>query len=420
MEGKYKIGMNWRIETMRLFFNIAGYELKKVMCRKRTVVVLLLVLFLDAVSVFGTVIGKAVYPDGNGGEVVVSGYEDTMTDRRYGEALSGRAVDADLIMEAVEAYRKIPTDVRGYSSTWEYQQYARKYSAVYQLVSGMLNMEVGEFQGMTRAEAEKFDELRTAKREYVIENSDISEGMKEYWRECVRQSPEVLTYEYHGGYYRFFRIMYLNMVLAGAAIIILFSPVFSEEYTSGADSLILSAKHGKGLVIGAKIFVTFTVAFLWSVLLILMSVGEILLVWGGSGADASIAIIRGVFPYPITIGQGAAYYTVCLVAACLLYSAVTAMLSAFFKTPFNTVIIMAALLVAPMFLELGGAPVWVQNLYSLLPTNMMDFAEVIGDFQFDVFGAVIPRYVVMPVFAAVSSGVCAYLGYRVFRGHEIK
>ncbi len=94
--------------------------------------------------------------------------------------------------------------------------------------------------------------------------------------------------------------------MAGVALAILFSGIFSGEYTSGADSLILSSKHGKGLVIGAKLFVMFTVSVVLVLFLMLISFIEAMIVWGTDGADAFLEIMGNVFPYPITIGQSAA------------------------------------------------------------------------------------------------------------------
>ena len=96
------------------------------------------------------------------------------------------------------------------------------------------------------------------------------------------------------------------------------------------------------------------------------------------------------------------------------------MFSAVFKTPFNTVVIMSALLIAPMLVSLpDNAPVWVLNLENLLPANMMAFWGVMHDLQYEIFGLVIPPYVFMPVFAAVGSCFCVWMSYRVFRKHQI-
>lgn len=407
---------------MNLFFNLAGYEFKKVICKKSSVIVLTLVILISAFSVFGTIIGDCYYLDENGNEVAVSRYEDEMTDRRYGEELSGRVIDADLIMEAVEAYKKVPiSENTWYTDTVEYQQYARKYSEIYGIVRralGLKNPE--EFQKLTREQAKQFDEIRRANWQSVIDNYKISENMRAYWQKCLDESPETLTYEYSGGYSRFAAIMYTTAIIAGAALAILFSGIFSQEYTSGAASLILSSKHGKGLVIGAKLFVAFVISAVLIILLTVISYAETMIVWGSGGADGSLLMLGDIFPYNITIGQSALLYSVCMLAACLLVTAITALLSAVFKTPFSTVVIMAIFLIAPMFIVLPDSmPIWVFLLENLLPTNMMAFWGAMYEFQYDIFGLMIPPYVFIPVFAAAVSCICVFFAYRIFRKHQI-
>ncbi len=405
---------------MNIFFNIAGYEFKKVMCKKGTVITLTLVILISAFSVFGTIIGNYYYSDENGNEVAISRYEDEMTDRRNGEALSGRVIDADLIMEAVNAYKSIPINGNRYTDSTEYQDNARKYSEIFNIVRRTLNLNVEEFQNLTREQAERFDEIRREKRQSVINNSKISGNTRAYWQKCLDRSPETLTYEYTGGYSRFISIMYSTAVMAGVAVAILFSGIFSREYTTGADSLILSSKHGKGLVIGAKLFVAFAISAALIILLTVISYVETMMVWGSGGADASLLMLGDIFPYTITVGQGMLLYSVCMLAACLLVTAITALLSALFKTPFSTIVIMAVFLIAPMFITLpDGSPIWVFLLENLLPANMMAFWGAMYEFQYDIFGLIVPPYVFLPVFAAVVSCLCSYLAYRVFKKHRI-
>lgn len=407
---------------MSLFFNIAGFEFKKVICKKGSVILLTIVILLSAVSVFGTIIGNYYYLDESGNEVAISRYEDEMTDRRYGEELSGRVIDADLIMEAVEAYKKVPINGNtSYTGTVEYQQYARKYSAIYGIVGRALGLENPEdFQKLTREQAERFDEVRRENREYVIENSKISENMRAFWQKCLDESPETVTYEYSGGYDRFVAVMYTTAICAGAALAILFSGIFSQEYTSGAASLILSSKHGKGLVIGAKLFVAFAISAVLIILLTVISYAETMIVWGSGGADGSLLLLGDIYPYNVTIGQSVLLYSVCMLAACLLVTAITALLSALFKTPFSTVVIMAIFLIAPMFIVLPDSlPIWAFLLENLLPTNMMAFWGAMYEFQYEIFGLIMPPYVFLPVFAAAVSCLCSYLAYRGFQKHQI-
>lgn len=407
---------------MNLFFDLAGYEFKKILCRKRTVIVLTLVVLIGAVSVFGTIIGNYYYTDESGDEIAVSRYDEEMIDRKYGEELSGRVIDADLIMEAVEAYRQVPLNGdRHYADTVEYRNNARKYSSIYSIVRRVFMLNgVEDFQNLTREQAEQFDRIRKENKYYVMDNPDISENMRAYLQKCLDESPETLTYEDSGGYYRFVTIMYTTAMMAGAAIAIIISGIFSEEYTSGADGLILSSKHGKGLVIGAKLFAAFIVSAVLIILLTAINYAETMIVWGTNGADGQLILLGNMYPYNITIGQSAILYSICALAACLLFAAITAMLSAMFKTPFNTIVIMAILLIAPMFINIPDeAPIWVYCLENLLPTNMMAFWGAMYEYQYEIFGLIIPPYVFIPIFAAAASCVCAFFAYRSFRKHQI-
>ena len=386
---------------MNLFFDLAGYEFKKILCRKRTVIVLAFVVLISALSVFGTIIGNYYYTDENGNEVVTSRYDEEMIDRKYAEELSGRVIDADLIMEAVEAYKQVPINGKVYyTNTTEYQN-IRKYSEIYGIVIRILDLAgVEGFQNLTREQAEQFDQIRRESREYIIENSEISENMRAYWQKCLDESPETLTYEYSGGYYRFVTIMYTTAIMAGAAIAIIISGIFSEEYTSGADSLILSSKHGKGIVIGAKLFVAFVIAAALIILLTAINYAETMIVWGSKGADGQLVLLGHFSPYNMTIGQSALLYSVCALAACLFFAAI--------------------LLIVPMFISVPDeAPIWVFCLENLLPTNMMAFWGAMYEYQYEILGLIIPPYVFIPIFAAVGSCICVYFAYQAFRKHQI-
>lgn len=407
---------------MDLFFELTGYELKKVLCRKRTIIMLVLVVMISTISVFGTIIGNYHYYDENGNEIVVSRYEDEMRDRKYGEELSGRTIGAELIMEAVEAYRQVPLNgsVR-YTDTTVYQNTARKYSEIYRIVRSAFDLNsMEEFQALTFEQADQFDCVVREKREYVIENSPISNNMRAYWQKCFDKMPKTLIYEYSGGYDRFISIMYSTAIMAGAAIAIMIAGIFSEEYTSGAASLILASRHGKGLVIGAKLVTAFAMAAVLISLLTAVSYAEAMIVWGNGGGETSILMLGDIFPYNMTIGQSVLLYMVCMFAAILLFTAVTLLLSALFKTPFNTVVVMAVLLIVPMFIAVpDGSPVWVYQLENLLPTNMMAYWGAMYEYQYEIFGIIIPPYVFLPIFASIVSLICVFGAYHVFAKHQI-
>ncbi|MCM1055421.1 MAG: ABC transporter permease [Bacteroides sp.] len=399
---------------MNTFFDLVGFEFKKMLCRKRTVIVLALVIIVSALSVFGTIIGNVYYNDG---KTVVSKYEDDMMIRQNRETISGRIIDADLIMEAVETYKGMLAADDSRVRTPEYQYSLRKYDEIYRIVCKAFRLNgIEEFCALTRDRAEQFDEVR---RNNAV-NGSVSDNMQNYQQKCIERSPATLTYEYWGGYYRFVTIMYTTAIMAGATIAVMLSGIFSDEYTSGADSLILSSRHGKGLVIGAKLFTAFAVSAALIILLSVITLIETMSVWGTNGENGMLALANEVFPYPITIGQAVLLYFICMLMGCVMFAAITALLSAKLKLPFNTIVIMIVLLIAPMFISVpDGMPVWIYCLENLLPTNMFAFGGAMYQFQYEIFGLVIPPYVFLPIFALIVAVVCSYFAYRGFRKHQV-
>lgn len=404
---------------MALFWRLAGFECKKMLGRKRAAITLALVILLSALSVYGTLLGKGIYSDGKGGILTLSGYEDMMLGRKSKEAISGRTVDADLIMEAAEAYRQQPSAQNTGYLDFSYRKAMAAYSGIYGLARSTFQLKsLAEFEGLSREQAEGFDALRRQSWEQAIQGSSAGEKVRQAQREWLKPASAPLTYTYSGGYYRYFTIMYTTAIMAGAAIAILLAGLFADEYATGADSLLLSSKHGKGLLIGAKLFVAFAVSLVLILLLEAVSFLEAIAVWGGGGAQGSLALMEDVFPYPLTIGQAALWYSLCAAAACLLFAAIASLLSAALKSPVNAVVLLAILLVVPMFIHLPEkAPSWLYCLYNLLPTAMMLFENALCAHPYALGSCILPPYVFLPLFSAAAAAICTYFAYRAFKTH---
>lgn len=404
---------------MALFWSLAGFECKKMLGRKRAVIALALVILLGLLSVYGTLIGKGSYADGSGGIITLSGYEEAMLNRKSKEAISGRTLDARLILEAAEAYRQEPRDPDTGMTAYRYIEASAKYSGIYRLAGAALGIRNREdFANLSPELAGQFDSLRCQSWEQALESSQVGERMRQAQQEWLKQAAAPLIYTYSGGYDRYYTIMFSTAMMAGVAIAILLAGLFADEYATGADSLILSSKHGKGLLIGAKLFVAFAVSLSLILLLAVASFIEAVAVWGGAGAEGSLALIANVFPYPLTIRQAALWYSLCAVGACLLFAAAALLLSAVLKNAVNAIALLSVLLMLPIFITLPAkAPHWIQALYHLLPTNMMLFEHTMGQHAYALGGLILPPYVFMPLFSAAAAALCAAFAYRAFKKH---
>jgi len=408
---------------MSIFYDLIRFEYKKALVKRGSILALILGTLIAAVSVFGTIISNEYNSDG---ELQRSGYEGMLLDREYQIQLSGRAINDELILEAVGAYAKVPllnTSGR-YSDSKEYEDYARKYSRIYAICRMVYNassirFDIEDFQALSKETAENFYDIRRKRMEQRIMYTGMSNKAKDNVMDLDRQLDTPFIFEYADGYYRFVTIMYTTAMIGTAVITIIFASVFSGEYVSGADELILSSRHGKRILIHAKLFVVFSFTVIYTVFLTLLTYIECMLVFGSEGKNAAIQLFDMSQPYAMTVGQSVLIYFFSILTACLLSLAVTVLLSSLFKTPFWVIVLCGLLLIVPMFLNVSEDNVLLYHLYCLLPSNMMAYECSINFIQYEVFGQIIKPYIFQPLFAAVVTLILIPFAYRSFQRHQV-
>lgn len=404
---------------MNSFWNLTGYEYKKILRKKSAIVILVLAIAVAALCNYGTVIGYEYV----NGQPSVSKMQSMKIDRAYTKALSGRALDSELMMETAEAYAKVPVDGK-YTDTEEYQTYARPYSQIYGIMRVVMNDSADKFavtdlQDLTQEQADSFYSKRNEKLERTINEMAIGDASKEKLLEMSEKVKTPYVIEYADGYTRFFTILYTIGILASFVTAILLSPMFAGEYTSGADQLILTSKHGKNLLIRSKLFVAMTFSAGLCLFFMLMTYLQCMLMYGFNGANAQIQLYLPLSVYPLTMGQVGIIFAVCFLFANLMVTALTVLLSAKMKSPFGVIIIIAALIIVPMFISSSDNSALLNNLLCLLPTNMMALWNVLSSFMFEFFGASVEPYIIMPIFAAAIVSVSLPFAYRIFKNHQI-
>lgn len=404
---------------MNGFWSLVGFEYRKILRKKSVVITLLLAMILSMISCWGTLLGN-YYIDG---KLFESHYEGMVKDRTYARSLAGREIDAGLILEAAHAYAQIP-EANLYQGTEEYQTLARKYNgiysisrAIYNTASRRFNME--DFQVLTKKQADDFYTLRRDKQTQAVEQTRMSDRGKEAVLALDARVKTPFAFSYTDGYTRFFTLMYSEGLMAAFVMAICIAPLFSAEYATGADQLILASKHGKRRLIQAKLFTGFSLAAAITLTLTALSYFLSMLTFGFDGGNAPLQLYYPMSPYPLTMGQTALLLSICILFACLLTAAVTMLLSAKLKSPFGVIVLISLLLVVPMFIQVSYDPIWLSNLVHLLPTYMMDFGPVTSPIQYEMLGLVVRPYVFMPLFAAVVCILLAPLAYLAFKHHQI-
>lgn len=397
---------------MNIYRNLIAFEYKKLLKKKSTVIVLVLTLLLTLLSVYGTVFGN-VYNDN--GEIISTRYEYLMQERENALEMSGAELDSELVMRAVDAFARNPQDINEYVDLDE----AMKYYPVYEIAGNLLETNSREFSSVTSEEADALYDNRLKQLDDYLTKSDISNSSEEFVRNTDAKVITPFKLEYYGGYQRYLTIMYSTALVALSAIAIIVAPLFSGEYVSGADSIILSSKHGRGKVIGAKLFVMFSFSFALAVVLSLISIIECISLWGNYGMTAAIQLLMPNCIFPLNFISAAIMYTVCIVGACILVAALTAILSSIIKTPFGTVVIMAVFIIAPLFINVSEYHTVLFELFLLLPSNMITFWNAFSTVPYNIFGIVIPNYIFFPIFSVLVAAVLSVGSFFKFRGHNV-
>lgn len=405
---------------MSNFWNLVGFEYKKILCKKSVQIALLLAFLATVLGVGGTLLGSS-YIDG---KVSESNYDAMVRDRAYARALDGRILNEELIMEAVKAYAKIP-EANQYQSTQEYQKLARPYSGLYSIIRTIYNTEsqrfnMEDFQLLTEEQAGRFYATRRQKQVQLVGETGMSDKAKEKVLGLDAQIETPFTFSYTDGYTRFFVILYTTSLMSAFVMAVCIAPLFSGEYSTGTDQLLLASRHGKNRLIKAKLFTGFSLAAAICLLLTAVTYIFSMCLFGFDGGSAPLQLYVPMSPYPLTMGQTALLLSICTFFAGILAAAITMLLSARLTSPFGVIILISLLLIVPLFINVSETYIWLYNLFHLLPTNMSSLPVATDGIQYEFFGLVVRPYVFLPLFAAAVSVLLTPFAYRSFKNHQVQ
>lgn len=213
-------------------------------------------------------------------------------------------------------------------------------------------------------------------------------------------------------------VMYIIQELIGVGfwlwfvVVICVSSIFSSEYESDAASLLLTTRHGKDRLIGAKIATAVLFAVVYPSLGIGMVVGGIGLLLGFPGAELPVQLWDSVIPYNMTAGQ------MCLgsFAMILLMSVVITLVllgcSAGLRSSLATLVIGAAVMIAPAFFPMSKKSGLWNHINYLFPVRAMNLKDVLGAFVSYTVGNHVISYLGMILIVYTAVGVMALLSIK--------
>lgn len=219
-----------------------------------------------------------------------------------------------------------------------------------------------------------------------------------------------------------YAIIYTFLVWCCVLVIIL-SPVFSEEYTRGTASLILTGIRGRSKCPLAKIIASFLIALVGSLLLIGCFVLTFLLYYGPEGFQSSAQLsplgILSATPYVISWGAAFGYGCLLWLTAAFVVTAVTLIVSALSKGSFPSLVISSVLFVVPMVLPSITRDTPLYLPCCLMPINQLQLSGLFSLKPLSVGGAELPvMWLAVPVtIAAVAAGT--FCSKRTFAHHQV-
>lgn len=245
----------------------------------------------------------------------------------------------------------------------------------------------------------------------------LSQEQKEYWDSMAGRVDTPLQYGYYGGWEIIISSFELLM-FALLAICIVVAPVFSGEYQSGTDAVILSAKYGKTRLTMAKIAASLlfgTAAFL---LHITVACGLPLAAFGIEGWNLPLQIANTVIPYPFTFLQAVLINIGIVYLVLVAMIGLTLLLSAKMKSPYLVLMILVPVLFIPMFLTPNGTRGAYNLILFLLPyrSTMPEFGKYIS-YQFG--GLVFDALTVRAVLYILLTIIMLPLARLGFKKHQV-
>ena len=244
-----------------------------------------------------------------------------------------------------------------------------------------------------------------------------TEQEKEYWIEKSSNVETPFEYDFYYGWSNTFN-SYQMTVVTIIAVCICLSSIFSGEYQSGADNIILTSKYGKSKAITAKIIASIIFATIVFVVYLLFSVGSVLLMFGIDGWNLPIQIMNILSVYPLTFLEAFLFNVGISYAILLGMVGLTLFLSSKLKGSIAVFIIDIAIIMIPSFFRITSPfGIWNKTLL-LMPYNSIytDFSKMVsyhfGNIVIDQPLMTIITYLVIMI---ITLGIAR----RAFKKHQV-
>lgn len=402
---------------MRLSRTLFLYEYKKILRKKIVWISTLLCLIALVFSVCAPLLGTYYI----NGKRISTNYQAYQTDKSYATALNGRALDQELLEEAVNAYRKIPkvTGNQHYTSTPEYQTYARPYSPVFNFIGGTTDLQPSEIMLSWKPDETDLYERRQEWLNSLWEDFQLTEGEIKFWQKQEDQVEKPIIYQETGGWKNLFSELQTVGILVLMVIAISLSGIFSDEHLRKTDQLILSSSLGKTKLYLAKIAAGIVFSVSTALLFIAVAFLLTLLLFGTNGFHAAFQLIYPRCPEPLTCGQAILIAYGILLIVAVTVSIFVMILSELLHSNIAALSIITGLLLSSMIISVPEQYRFLAQLWDWLPFCTITPWNIFGTYTLSLSGAHLPPWQAAPLLYLLAGAVIAFLGKPFYKRLQI-
>lgn len=369
--------------------------------------------------------------------VSVSGFAAIHAQREVQRKTAGD-LTGEIIKKAIQSYQTaygnpehfISDGMGGtYLGSVAYGKYIQPYEQINNLLRSAYapKGETSDFYAMDKlkiGDANAFYDRRMEKvEEYLNMNysyGNYSASDKEYFIAQNEALDTPFRIGYCEGWEKLLSVSTISMMVIVLAICICLAPVFSSEYQTGADAILLCTKYGKNKLIIAKILSSFLLSsgIYWVGMLTLTAVT--FFIYGPGGGNCSLQALNLLAPSNVTLLDSFLYVLLTGYFMCLLMQGLTLLLSAKLSSPFPVIIITLVLYFVPSFVSYSKSSRLFNNLLNLFPVKMASAYTALAKYElYPVLFLKIPYSVMMILVAgAVTVGTLPF-AYRCFRRHQV-
>lgn len=383
---------------MNNFGTLYRYEIKKILGRKLTLIVFIVVFGLLAAVNAAEYVAVRNEPECNDDSIVGRELNDVLFDEMREGIIPEMMTDS---MDNVEV-----RDVTYGDSTFR------------NLFKYLLNCCGNNTKAYNVSEAElkkRFNEII----DYAYEDFRLTSGEIAYWEAKRADISELPLYDKSAGWSN----SIVNLYMANFFILITIgstlSGIYSDEYSLRTDAIVFASANGKKRLSPVKFLAGCTVGLAETVFIILANSGLVFLLYGAADHDASIRLVYGPTLMDMPVRKAFIICAGILLVIGLFYSVLCMLLSQVFKNPTAPIAVMAVLLICSMLNPPNSFRI-ISQIASYLPATFPGSWTFCEYRLLNIFGLRLNNIQAMPLLYFSLVIILAVLTGASYKKTEIK